>query len=212
MRHIFALVSRCNAYLSADANALLLKAAADYVRKMLGVFGLEERRVESAANAGPLLDVWCAFRTGVRKEAIRAKNTEILRLCDEVRDEALPKVGVRVEDDGKTQWKLGDPAEIQKAIEDRKRAAQAQARKKLENRKADLERKVKNFREWAKDPAEAVPELPAEASASQKKKHEKLRKAAEKNHATYLAEAAKDPEFLAKLEAQLQEVTAQLAN
>lgn len=38
------------------------------------------------------------FRNSVRTEARTQKATEILRLCDLLRDEILPNLGVRLED------------------------------------------------------------------------------------------------------------------
>lgn len=46
----------------------------------------------------PFVNVMAEFREDVRKIAREAKVTEILKLCDVVRDEKLVDIGVQLED------------------------------------------------------------------------------------------------------------------
>ena len=46
----------------------------------------------------PFVNVMAEFREDVRKIAREAKVTEILKLCDDVRDEKLVDIGVQLED------------------------------------------------------------------------------------------------------------------
>ncbi|BFU18438.1 cysteine--tRNA ligase, putative [Entamoeba histolytica HM-1:IMSS-B] len=220
MNHLFALIRKCNEYLSSTSSTLLLRSALYYIQKMLKVFGIEEKQVSSSSDNAPLLDTWCLFRTEVRKEAIKSKNTNILNLCDKVRDEDLPKVGVRVEDDGKTAWKLGNPEEILASIEEKKKVAREQAFKKKQSKRADLVKKISNYKSWASDPNDLFKEYPKPENGiiptvgldgkpigkKQGQKLEKLYKAAVKNNELYKAELAKDSEFLSKLEEQVHQL------
>lgn len=49
-------------------------------------------------NVMPHLMALAQFRNSVRENARELKATEILRLCDALRDEVLPNLGVRLED------------------------------------------------------------------------------------------------------------------
>lgn len=46
----------------------------------------------------PFLDCIADFRKAVRKNATLRKDVEALNLCDELRDDKLPFLGVRMED------------------------------------------------------------------------------------------------------------------
>ena len=46
----------------------------------------------------PYLSVLSEFRSSIRTEARNLKATEILQICDTLRDEILPNLGVRLED------------------------------------------------------------------------------------------------------------------
>ncbi|KAL7719208.1 cysteine--tRNA ligase [Entamoeba marina] len=219
MNNLFALIRKCNDYLSPTASITLLKSAVVYIEKMLKVFGLEEKEVATTNNA-PLLDVWTNFRTEVRKEAIKTKNNEILEICDRVRDVDLPKIGVRVEDAGKVSWKLGDPKEILESIAEKKRTAALQLLKKKENKRADLMKKVNNFKTWKNDPNEMFKDYPKpekgviptvgingeELGKKAIQKLDKMYKTAVKNNNTYKAEHQKDPMFLEKMIEQINQL------
>lgn len=49
-------------------------------------------------NVMPYLTAMAQFRNAVREQARELKATEILRLCDALRDDILPQLGVRLED------------------------------------------------------------------------------------------------------------------
>lgn len=46
----------------------------------------------------PYLEVLSTFRARVRDAARNVKATEVLALCDDLRDNVLPELGVRLED------------------------------------------------------------------------------------------------------------------
>lgn len=79
--------------------------------------------------------------------AIEQKNTNILQECDRLRDEILPKLGVRFEDStGHTSVKLVDPEVLLREIEQKKaidEAKQAEKeRKQREREKRDRQKEL----------------------------------------------------------------------
>lgn len=125
----------------------LLRKVTAFVTKTLRTLGVVEGAdnlgfpvMEGGANAEdtirPYLDTLRDFRFDVRA-AMRDKDVDhkavVLQACDRVRDEVLPKLGVRLEDisnPASSRWKLDDPVVLMKEIEDKKRAqAEAEAAK-----------------------------------------------------------------------------------
>ena len=117
------LITSTNKYMNTPnitMNCLLLKTIARYITHLLDIFGLNSsstssdheigfsRATEQKASAVnvediamPYVEQFARFRDEVRAEAIAVKNKEILSLCDQVRNEILPDLGVRLEDRGK---------------------------------------------------------------------------------------------------------------
>jgi len=89
-----------------------LRSVAVYITSMLRMFGVIEGEeligfpLSSSQGASsnteelvlPYLSAFADFRENVRKVARRQKEREILELCDSVRDDVLPNLGVRLED------------------------------------------------------------------------------------------------------------------
>lgn len=146
---------------SAAQGGALLHSVARYYDRMMQCFGLEGRVLSlvqgdgagggsaggsggSGATASPLqiAAAMSGFRDTVRKAAIASKKGggtadlggELLRVCDELRDDVLPSLGVRVEDrsSGTAQFTLDDPKLILAETERRREAAhQAEAEREL---------------------------------------------------------------------------------
>uniref|UniRef100_A0A8C1Y470 Cysteine--tRNA ligase, cytoplasmic n=1 Tax=Cyprinus carpio TaxID=7962 RepID=A0A8C1Y470_CYPCA len=120
-----ALVGQSNTYMAARRSAKLLP------NRML----LQSIALNTALCGGtplppylestviPYLSVLSDFREDVRKIAREEKVTELLRLCDELRDNTLPELGVRLEDrDGlPTSVKLVDKETLLKEREEKKK-------------------------------------------------------------------------------------------
>lgn len=124
------LIKTCNRYLEAQSTRVVtiaLQAVARYITHILRCFGLVPHGVdigfplEGASESGgqsretvltPILDLLTTFRHKVRLAAIENDRTRVLQLADELRDDVLPDLGVRLEDKGTTEslWKLDDPA------------------------------------------------------------------------------------------------------
>lgn len=236
LREIQSLVRFTNAYLAGqgvDANELLLTSIGKYVTKMFKVFGL----VSSSNDIGygddasaqgqsrekiiaPTLDAFCAFRDQIRKTA-RGDKTEaiakILALCDAVRDDVLPPLGIRLEDRGLDQssvWKMEDAATLVMEIQ-RKKEAEQKRREEKERQKAAREAKLREELErGAVSPADmfrqgeyagkyseyddsGMPKKNCDGkdlSKSALKSLTKARVRQEKLHAKYLAAMARDAE------------------
>ena len=115
------LISTTNIYMNrsdAKVNRHLLRNIALYITRMLTMFGLnsssstyhdigfartideQSSTVNAEEIAMPFVTQLASFRDAVRRQAIVLKNNPILTLCDQVRDEILPKLGVRLEDKG----------------------------------------------------------------------------------------------------------------
>jgi cysteinyl-tRNA synthetase len=133
-------------------NAYLLRSVAGYVHRMFVTFGLIDPLpalgfpVAAAGGAGgdwdpevklgPYLSVLSGFRDVVRAAAKARDTGAVLTACDRVRDVDLPPLGVVLEDaagggrEGSSVWKLRDPADIRREMEERERAVEEKRRAK----------------------------------------------------------------------------------
>lgn len=164
LREIQNMVRSTNAYMAsrgAESNGLLLEGIGSYLSKMLSIFGLSDdstsssgfrygAKAEDESSDGTLakvLDAFCEFRDTIRDEARKEKSAgmqKILSICDDVRDDVLPKIGVRLEDRGTDQaamWKLEDVKTLVMEIE-RKRQAEASRREEKERKRLAREAKL----------------------------------------------------------------------
>jgi len=161
IQHLVDLVQETNKYLAAESKPknLIIQKAAQYVTKILRIFGATQGSHsigfgESGNDDGgskedtiaPFVDSFVDFREKVRVAA-KAKSGpgDFLKHCDDVRDETLANLGIRVEDSNETSiWKMDDPAVIRKEVEDkRQKAAEAAAKKaqgKIDRLTQDLEK------------------------------------------------------------------------
>ncbi|XP_062563405.1 cysteine--tRNA ligase, cytoplasmic [Armigeres subalbatus] len=217
------LVSHSNVYIrdhKNELNALLLRRIASYITDLLHIFGaINGPRggigfpVGGSAGNGdleetvmPYLTTLSDFRTAVREQARTLKATDILQLCDRIRDDILPNLGVRLEDreGNASALKLVDREVLLKERE-AKRAEEARKVAEKERKKAeaaaaqlakDAQRKINPvdmFRGEA-DKYSAFDErgLPThdaegkEISKGQQKKLQKLQQQQEKRYQEYL--------------------------
>ncbi|CAO1422434.1 unnamed protein product [Diamesa tonsa] len=150
------LISNCNVYLRDNkaVNAQLLEDICFYITDLLTIFGAIKAPKKQigfpSVSAGgsedcgnkeeilmPYLSALADFRKAVREDAREVKATKILQRCDELRDEVLPNLGVRLEDkEGQSVLKLVDKEVLFKEREEKKKREEA---KRLENlAKAEL--------------------------------------------------------------------------
>jgi cysteinyl-tRNA synthetase len=99
------------------------------------IYDTEGKTEESSVS--PFIDVIGKFRTLIKESAQDKDLTKVLEACDELRDEILPQLGVKLEDRGKGKpsvWKLYDKDELLKEIQLEK--------EKREQDKLDKEKKA----------------------------------------------------------------------
>lgn len=217
------IISQSNVYIRdnpSELNAQLLEQIAIYITDLLQVFGAVQgpKKVigfpsaaigDGASNKEeilmPYLSALADFRKLVRENAREVKASGILQLCDELRDETLPNLSVRLEDkEGHSVIKLVDrEALIRERDEKKRREEQKEAEKlaKLElqrqKEKEKLEQMKVNPLDMFKsqiDKYSAFDEtgLPThdregkEISKGQQKKLKKLQQQQELKYAEYL--------------------------
>lgn len=93
----------------------------------------------------PLLDVLTKFRASIRVAALSGDTKAVLTLNDQLRDDVLPELGVRMEDKGSgenasTVWKLENPETLRKEREQKEEARLAKEAEKNEAKKRAAER------------------------------------------------------------------------
>ena len=155
----------------------------------------------------PYLTILGDFRQTVRSHAKTLKATDILRECDRLRDEILPNVGVRLEDDDGEccKVKLVNREELMKELEAKKKLEAARVAEKEKKRMEvaaaaaakDAQRKIppsEMFKsetdKYSKFDENGLPTHDLEnkeISKGQLKKLQKLQQAQEKKYNEYLA-------------------------
>lgn len=150
MSALLAIVTDANSYVKDNAavDALLLKKGATFITRILRVFGVATQEDFGfpvggegggggfEEQVGPVVSALVAFRDEVRKEAKGV--TSLMGACDELRDNALVELGVRVEDraDG-ARWTLDEPA-VLRAEQQAKQAMAAELKvQKVINKAVD---------------------------------------------------------------------------
>jgi len=157
------LVNVGNSYIqnNESRNRVLLKKTATFMTRIFNILGLNAKpeeigftsSTESAGNMEeavmPYLTALADFRDSVRKEAIPIKASNILKTCDDLRDNVLPELGVRLEDkeNEPTVIKLVDKNELlrekeeKKMAEEKKKAEKAKKKAEAEAKQAELDAK-----------------------------------------------------------------------
>ncbi|GAB6022763.1 hypothetical protein CHUAL_006857 [Chamberlinius hualienensis] len=100
------LITACNVYIrkktQGTVNFKLLENCADYITYILRIFGAiaVEKTIasDSEQQIMPYINVLASFREEVRKKGINLKDGDLLQLCDDLRNDKLPYLGVRLED------------------------------------------------------------------------------------------------------------------
>eukprot|EP00941_MAST-03F_sp_MAST-3F-sp1_P006481 g6481.t1 len=156
-------VNKVNKYLQSfgDKPAVyLLKKIAMYFTKILRILGVVEGADMIGFPAGgksggaqdreaviaPVLDSFVDFRDTVRSAARKKlDHSEFLNVCDSVRDDVMPNLGVRIEDrlDGSgSAWKLDDPEELKREVAEKRRRDMERAAAKKANQISKLQKSI----------------------------------------------------------------------
>ncbi|KAJ7569164.1 hypothetical protein O6H91_01G064100 [Diphasiastrum complanatum] len=141
-----------------NVKLLLVRKVAEYVTKILQVFGLSNAseneigfgsdsstKTDNAENVlGPYLDAISSFRDQIRAAAKAGVPKEsILQLADDFRDRTCVDLGVRLEDtQGGSIWELVDPNILRSERDDKLQKAAEANLKKLESHR---DRKMKDL-------------------------------------------------------------------
>lgn len=170
-----ALVGQSNTYMAArrsaklPPNRMLLQSIALYLTDMLKTFGAIEgtdpigfpvggngQSADLESTVMPYLSVLSDFREDVRKIAREKKVTELLQLCDQLRDDTLPELGVRLEDrDGlPTSVKLVDKETLLKEKEEKKKLEDDKRKKKEEAARKKQEQEMAKLAKMKLKPSE----------------------------------------------------------
>lgn len=177
------LISNANVYIrdnQSKVNVQLLEEIAIYITELLEVFGAIQKPKKSigfptAAAGGesagnkeeilmPYLTALADFRKAVRENAREVKATKILQLCDELRDEILPNLSVRMEDkEDRTVLKLVDREVLMREREEKKQ--------REEQKKAEQLAKLELQRQKEKEKLEQMKINPADMFKSQTDKY-----------------------------------------
>ncbi|KYQ89756.1 cysteinyl-tRNA synthetase [Tieghemostelium lacteum] len=216
-----ALVNNTNAYIAkklqeSNARVAVIQTIAEYITFIFNTFGLVDGQttigfgMEGGSSVEdslkPILDALVKFRASVRSNAITKDTTAILKTCDELRDEILPLLGVRLDDkaassNGGAVWKFENVETLKKEMELKKEIEANKLAKKLEQQKKEQEKFelskvppqqlfVQQKDKFSQFDDKGIPTHDAtgkEISASQKKKLVKEYEEQNKNHQKYLA-------------------------
>jgi len=243
IQHLQELVQECNKYITSETmpKNLLLKKVALYVTKILRVFGVVQGNDaigfgESASGengtskedtVAPFVDAFVDFREQIRVAAkSKSSSGDFLKHCDEVRDETLANLGIRIEDSADSSiWKMDDPELIRKEVEEKRQKAREAAAKKIQGKidrlTGDLQKAQQsriapaewfkigaNAEKWGTFNEDGIPlttKKGEELSKSQKKSVEKERKNQQKAHEKLLKAAGEQgiEGYIAQLEQEL---------
>ncbi|KAK5935807.1 hypothetical protein CgunFtcFv8_021130 [Champsocephalus gunnari] len=174
MEEMRVLVGQSNSYIASRKSAklrpnrMLMESIAAYLTSILKVFGAIEgsepigfpvgqsQTVDLESTVMPYLSVLSNFREEVRKIARDKKVMELLQLCDVVRDDTLPELGVRLEDhEGlPTVVKLVDKETLLKEREEKKQVEEEKKRKKEEAAKKKQEQEMAKLAKMKVPPCE----------------------------------------------------------
>lgn len=217
------LITNSNTYI-ADKKSLvnlqLLEEIAIYITDLLQVFGAIEKPKKSigfpSISSGneavnkeeilmPYLSALADFRKDVRDHAREVNASTILKLCDELRDEILPNLSVRLEDkEGVSVVKLVDRDTLMREREDKKRRDEQKKAEQLLKLELQRQKEKEKLEQMKINPADMFRKqadkysvfddngLPThdhegkEISKGQQKKLAKLQQQQQTKHAEYL--------------------------
>lgn len=216
-------ISNANIYIRevTDINTQLLEEIAIFITNLLKIFGAiidgSKKSIGFPISSGdasgfnkeevlmPYLSAFADFRKSVREHALEVKAIKILQICDELRDEVLPNLSVRLEDkEGQSVIKLVDKDVLLKEKEEKKRReeqkkaeqlakAEAQRQKEKErdgqrkiNPKDMFKSQVDKYSAFDEDGLPTLHNEGKEVSKGQQKKLKKLQQQQETKYAEYL--------------------------
>jgi len=194
--------------------------------------GFPTEGASGGSNASaPFVDALSSFRDEIRELCrTQADRSKIMSACDKLRDETLVGLGIRLEDrsSGKAVWRHDEPEVLRQELADRKREQLEAAKKKKQNVLNAKVKELEKFRNLAELPpvsvaladkyscfgGDGLPSADKDGNRLEGKAVEKARKdveKAEKVRAPLRKKLEDDPEFLTKLSAEVELLSAELA-
>lgn len=162
MNEILDLISKTNVYMQGKPNASVVRQVGEWITYILRVFGLSDSKLgwdqtggstsDAESQIMPYLRALSSFRDNVRKLAIgNASSSDILRLCDQLRDVEMVDLGVSLDDreNGTALVKLVPREELIR-IRDEKAAKEREKAEKKAAQAAEAERKRREREEKAR--------------------------------------------------------------
>jgi len=238
------IVKLTNSYLfkkKANSSAFLLKRIAAYINKIFSVFGFGnntssdcdfsflQANITTAGTENtlfnreevlhPYVSVLSKFRSDVREAAMKKSDSNVfLQLCDSLRDETLPNLGVRIQDNAAVPYVFADPQQLKREIQLNKEAARENQLKKLKSQLQQVQKDIetwekkkvpsqdlfKNNQNYSQFDERGLPTHDTKGNplpASQKKKIEKQVASQETAFKSYLEKTKTQPDFFDQLTA-----------
>lgn len=253
MAALLKVINEANAYLrlpQVRPSVLLLRAIATYVTQILKVFGVIDGEDDFGFGSGSgdanavtgggerYIDTLVSFRESIRNAALEAAKggdskaaiQSVLQICDALRDEVLPKVGVRLEDRPTgTMWNLEDPEVMAKELAEKaakdKEAQISRLEKQLIAREKECE-KIRNsmvappdmfrtdeFKEWDDDGVPITLANGDPVSAGQMKKKKKAIEKQSKAFNELMEKSGNNPqEYLSAAQKEVVDIKEKLYN
>ena len=168
-----ALIKATNTYISSKADDMTtLKAALitnvarwiSHILRCLGLSSIPEVGISTSSaedKSDEVIDLLCDFRRDIRTLCQDAMKTNpelaasILKACDSLRDENLPKMGIRFEDKGENaRWKREDPEVLMREISREKMMAEEKAAAKEAARALRAKKDAERLEKMKINPAE----------------------------------------------------------
>jgi cysteinyl-tRNA synthetase len=115
-----------------------------YKTEFIDYFIYETEGKTEESTISPFVEIISKFRDTVKAAGVEKDHVKVLKACDELRDDILPHLGVKLEDRGKgnpSVWKIYDKEELLKEIQ-REKEKQEHDRKVKEEKEKEKELKV----------------------------------------------------------------------
>eukprot|EP00826_Nyctotherus_ovalis_P061525 TRINITY_DN8765_c0_g1_i10.p1 TRINITY_DN8765_c0_g1~~TRINITY_DN8765_c0_g1_i10.p1 ORF type:complete len:326 (+),score=137.32 TRINITY_DN8765_c0_g1_i10:148-1125(+) len=185
------LVNYANAYMKDEKNlkATLLIKIANYIQFILQCFGVigdtpvgfvvqRGSVVDEEQAITPLMNVLCKFRDDIKATAGNGPK-DIFKLCDQLRDEVLPELGIRLEDKGKDKpaiWKKEDPEKLKMEIAGKEEEKKRKDEEKKRKAEEELKKKMTPANEYFKQMADKYSKFDEQGIPTHNKEGKELSK------------------------------------
>jgi cysteinyl-tRNA synthetase len=245
MNALVSIVNASNAYMinNDERKPFLLRKVAVYVTRILRVFGLVDEpdrdfgwdnSASSSSGkshqdvAEPFVKALVQYRTQVRDAArSKAEHTSFLKLSDQLRDDVLPDLGVKLADDDPTfPFYFVDPAILKREKDEKVKQENLKKRQKAERELTAKQNKLKEYKNGEVNPFDFIKQeyqitlnadgtIPASAveaglSKSKQKEIPKAFTKQQKAHEVYKTAIAANPSVVSDLEKEIQAIEATL--